>query len=449
MKIKFLGAASGIVTGSSYILTSGSGRSILVDLGMFQGTPDTEKLNYKPYDYDPRNLTGAVLTHAHLDHCGRLPIIVPLGFTGDIWMTSPTKDLTELSLFDTAKIARNDSKPILFDDDLVEKTISKFKTVDYHESFHVGDFTISMNDAGHIMGSASLEIVDNNPNSEIKKLIMSGDLGNSPEPLELATENFSQGDAVIVESTYGDRLHPKDDPRVTVQAEINEVEKSGGTLLIPAFSLERTQELLHMIMHLKNEGKISKETPIYLDSPMGEKATIIYTNYPQYFNSHIQDDLKSGSPFEFPGLSILEGRQSEELHRTSGPKVIMAGGGMMTGGRIVGHAAFYLPIPSTRLLIVGYQGEGTLGRQLLERAKNVSIDGANIEVKANITDISSMSSHADQGQLISWLKEIKNVKKLFITHGEDTSRTALAKKVTDELGITDITLPTLSQEVEL
>lgn len=416
---------------------------------MFQGLPEIEKLNYLPYDYDTSKLAGAVLTHAHLDHCGRLPIILTGGFEGDIWMTPSTRDLTEISLFDTAKIAKSDGKPVLFGKDLVEKTLSKSKTVDYHKPFEVGDFTISMRDAGHILGSASLEIEDKNPSSEIRRIIFSGDLGNSPEPLEKATETFERGDVVVIESTYGDRLHPKGDVAEVVQSEINTVETSGGTLLIPAFSLERTQELLHMIMHLKKEGKIRAQTPVFLDSPMAERMTVVYTHYPQNFNSHIHEEMKSGNPFEFPNLSLIEHRQqSEDLFDKSGPKVIIAGSGMMSGGRIVGHAANYLPIPSTRLLIVGYQGEGTLGRELMEGSKTVTIDDLPVDVKATVNNTQALSSHADQAQLMSWLKSIQNVKKVFITHGEDVSRNGLSKKISDDLGISDITLPILSQEVE-
>jgi metallo-beta-lactamase family protein len=450
VKIKFLGASSGIVTGSCYVLTSASGRSILIDLGMFQGIPDIEKLNYEPFNYDCKNLVGAVLTHAHLDHCGRLPILLPLGFNGNIWMTQATRDLTELSLFDTANIAKNNGKPILFDKKLVEKTVTRFKTVNYHTPFQIGDFTISMFNAGHILGSASLEIEDKNPDSEIKKIVFSGDLGNSPEPLEEETETFDAADVVVMESTYGDRLHPKGNPAETLQSEINKIEVSGGTLLIPTFSLERTQELLNIIMHLKKAKKVLAQTPFYLDSPMAEKATIIYTNYPKNFNSHIQDDLRNGSPFDFPNLNIVvDERQSEGLHIQSGPKVIIAGSGMMTGGRIVDHASYYLPIASTRLFIVGYQGEETLGRELLEGNKKVIIDGLEIEVKATVNDTQSLSSHADQNQLINWLKEIKDVKKIFITHGEDNSRQTLARKITENLGIKNITLPLLSQDVKL
>lgn len=449
MKIKFLGAA-GTVTGSCYVLTSGSGKSILIDLGMFQGPPEIEKLNRVPFDYDLSHLAGAVLTHAHLDHSGRLPILLSHGFRGNIWMTPPTRDLTEISLYDSAKIAKEDSRPALFNHDLAVQTVLKFETVDYRIPKQIGDFMITFRDAGHILGSASLEIVDNNPNSEIKKIVFSGDLGNSPEPLEQATELIDNSDVVVMESTYGDRIHPKGSPVEAVQTEINAIEKSGGTLLVPTFSLDRTQEMLHMIMHLKKDGKIKNETPIFMDSPMAEKATRVYVNYPKDFNSHIQNDLKIGDIFVFPGLTVI-GRSGESaaLHDNPAPKVIIAGSGMMSGGRIVAHAAYYLPIASTRLMIVGYQAVGTLGRRILNGDKTLNINGITVNVKATVSETQAMSSHADQAQLMVWLKHIKGVKKLILTHGEDEPRAILAKKITDELKIKDITLPVSNQEISI
>jgi metallo-beta-lactamase family protein len=447
MKIKFLGAA-GTVTGSSYVLTSGSGTSILIDLGMFQGTPEIEKLNYLPYDYDCRQLLGAVLTHAHLDHCGRLPILLPRGFQGKIWMTAPTRDLTEVSLLDSAKIAVQDHHKILYDKELAYKTIDRFVTEEYHEPMHIGDFKVTFHDAGHILGSAILEIEDLQPNSEIRKIIFSGDLGNTPEDLVKETEFMKDADAVVMESTYGDRLHPNEDSLTMLQNEINAVEESGGTLLLPAFALERTQELLHMIMHLKKAEKVKADTPVFMDSPMASKATMIYTDYPQLFNDHIQEDIKNGWPFEFQGLEVVDKRsQSRGIHFREGGKVIIAGSGMMSGGRIVGHAAHYLGNASNRLLIVGYQGEVTLGRELMEGKKQITIDKVRIQVKASVNTTHAMSSHADQGQLLQWLRSIQGVKKVFLTHGEDTSRAALAVKVSQELGISDVTLPVLNQEV--
>lgn len=455
MQLKFLGAA-GTVTGSSYVLTSGSDKSILIDLGMFQGPTEIESLNRESYDYDTNLLSGAVLTHAHLDHCGRLPIILKGGYSGNIWMTPPTRDLTEITLLDAAKIAKDDlprrqagGKEILYDRNLATQTILKFETVEYRTPKQIGDFMVTFRDAGHILGSAFLEITDMSPNSEIKKIVFSGDLGNTPEALEQETELVSSADAVVIESTYGDKLHPEGSPVDALTFEINEIEKTGGALLIPAFSLDRTQELMHMIMHLKKEGKVKPDTQVYMDSPMAEKATRVYVNYPKDFNPHIQNDLKIGDIFDFPGLNIISGgKESEGLHASPGPKVIIAGSGMMTGGRIVGHAGYYLPIASTRLLIVGYQGEGTLGRELFEGKKDIRIERMNVKVNATVTSIQTMSSHADQKQLMDWLAHIKNVKKVFITHGEDGPREALSKLISDKLGIRDITLPILNQEVE-
>jgi metallo-beta-lactamase family protein len=448
MKIKFLGAA-GTVTGSSYVLTSGSGRSILIDLGMFQGAEEEDRLNYQKYDYDASRLVGAVLTHAHLDHCGRLPILIPLGYKGKIYMTAATRDLTELSLLDSAKVAIQDRHKILYDKDLAYQTINRFITEDYHKTFEVGDFAVTMYDAGHILGSASLVIEDMRPDSEISKIVFSGDLGNYPEDLVHQTEFINEADAVVMESTYGDKLHPEEDAMAILQNEINSVENAGSTLLIPAFALERTQEILHMIMHLKQEGRIRKATPIILDSPMAEKATMIYIDYPQLFNEHIQEDMKErGTPFGFEGLQIIAKRnQSQGLYKKQGAKVIMAGSGMMAGGRIVGHAAHYLVDPANRLLIVGYQGEETLGRELLEGNKEVIIDDKTVPVRASVNTTHAMSSHADQGQLLNWLKQIEGVKKVFLTHGEDGPRAALAEKVKSEAEVQDVAMPHLNEEI--
>lgn len=441
--------AAGTVTGSSYILTSGSGRSILIDLGMFQGTKEIDALNYLPYTYDCSKLVGAILTHAHLDHCGRLPILLPKGYKEKIWMTSPTRDLTEISLLDSAQIAVDDKKKILYDKTLAYKTIDRFKIEEYRTEFQVGDFAVTFRDAGHILGSAILEIEDKRPDSAMKKIVFSGDLGNYPEDLVMETELIDAADIVVMESTYGDRLHPEEDSSAMLQKEINTVEASGGTLLIPSFALERTQELLHLIMHLKQEGKVKAGTPIFLDSPMAQKTTMVYGDYPQLFNAHIAEDIENGSLFEFVGLEMIEKRsQSRGLHFHEGAKVIIAGSGMMSGGRIVGHAAHYLSNPSTRLFIVGYQGEETLGRELMEGKKQIVIDGVTIEVKATVTTTHAMSSHADQQQLMDWLKHIKNVKRVVLTHGEDPSREVLSKRISEELGIQQVELPHIHEEIQ-
>lgn len=453
MKIKFLGA-SGTVTGSSYILTSDSGRAILIDLGMFQGPPEIEKLNYEKYDYDTSLLDGAVVTHAHLDHTGRLPIIMKGGFKGNIYMTPPTADLTELSLIDSAKIAKEDKTKILYNAIDVSNTVKQFVPIEYHQEMHIGSFIVKFYDAGHILGSASLEIIDKDAKSEIKKIIFSGDIGNYPAYLENATEFLHSADAVVIETTYGDRLHPKESPIDALQSEINAVEINGGTLLIPSFSLDRAQELLHIIMHLKKEGKVLSETPVILDSPMAEKATKIYVDYPKLFNQHIQSEYKIGDMFDFPGLEVTKDwRESQRIHNRQEAKVIIAGAGMMTGGRIVGHAMHYLPFDSTRLMIVGYQGEGSLGRELLNGKTEVVIKGQKILVNGHVTDTQGLSSHADQSQLMEWVKSIKGIKKLVLTHGDDHSRIGFKEKVLNDtsfsLTTNDVILPKLDEEITL
>jgi metallo-beta-lactamase family protein len=370
------------------------------------------------------------------------------GFKGNIYMTPPTRDLTELSLLDSAKIAKEDKTQVLYTTADVLNLVKQFVTVEYHKEIHIGDFVVTFYDAGHILGSASLEIIDKNPSSDIRKIIFSADIGNYPAYLGDATEFIKSGDAVVIETTYGDRLHPVESPIDALQAEINAVEVSGGTLLIPSFSLDRAQELLHMIMHLKKEGKVLKGTPVILDSPMAEKATKIYVDYPKYFNPHIEAEYKLGEMFDFDGLEVTKDwRQSQALHTRPEAKVIIAGAGMMTGGRIVGHAMYYLPISSTRLMIVGYQGEGSLGRELLNGKTEVIIKGVKTLVNGSIHDTQGLSSHADQKQLMEWLKSIKGIKKLFLTHGDDHSRIGFQEKVKEELKINDVILPKLGDEI--
>lgn len=446
MKIKFLGAA-GTVTGSCYVLTSNSGQSIMIDCGMFQGTSDLEKLNFSRLDTDCSVISGMVLTHAHLDHCGRLPTLLPQGFKREFWMTPPTRDLSELSLLDSAKIGKEDNKQ-LYDKSLVNRVVELFRTVEYEKSFSIGCFEIVMRDAGHILGSASLEIVDQSNKAEISKIVFSGDLGNTPQDLIEATEPIAMADHVVMESTYGDSTHPDDDPSELIQKEIATIEITGGTLLIPAFSIERSQELLHRISHLKQSGKIRSETQVFFDSPMGVKATVIFEKYHQYYNDELKRDFLKINPFDFPGLKVVENREDgRDLAANNAPKVIISGSGMMTGGRILNHAIRYLPMNSTRLLIVGYQGEGTLGRAILEGQRQVNIERNPVTVRASVNQTQAMSSHADQPRLLNWLKNIQGVKKVFLTHGENGPRTALAEKIKSDLGVTDVSMPNLNEQV--
>lgn len=444
-KITFLGAA-GEVTGSSYLVTAENDTQVLVDLGMFQGPKAIADLNYQPLQFNPANIKGVVLTHAHLDHCGRLPMLVYGGFLGKIYMTAPTFALIEVILNDAAKVAQEKvDLPPLYGLDEVHKVLSMVEIVAYEKEVVFGTFAVTFKDAGHILGSASIEIIDRGDN---KKAVFSGDLGNTPEDIIKPTVFSTSADIVVMETTYGDKVHPAENPTQILQEEINKIEEESGVLLIPAFSLERTQELLHKINHLKRDGKINKDTPVFMDSPMGIRATEIFKQFKDFYNEELQ--AHTDDPFSFEGLAVtIEARDSKEIIRAMEPKVIIAGSGMMSGGRILHHASNYLSKPTTRLLFVGYQAEETLGRKILGGARNVVISDRNVTVRAAIREIKTMSSHADQNKLLDWLGHIKGVKKVFLTHGDTEQRAAFLAKAKEKTGIQDVILPLNGQEFEV
>jgi len=444
MKIKFHGAA-GTVTGSCYELTPDSGAPVLIDFGMFQGPEKIDSLNREPLQFDPSSLDGVVLTHAHLDHCGRLPLLVKNGFSGPVYMTPATRTLVELVLYDSARIAeRNEeSATPLYAVADVERLLGLVRSIPYHQSFSFRSFVCEFYDAGHILGSASVLVRDKSG----KSVAFSGDLGNSPQDIEKPTEPIKSANVAILESTYGDKAHPKTDAKDALKREIQLVEKSDGALLIPAFSLERTQVLLHYIDHLKKAGEVARETPVYLDSPMGSAATDIYRKFSNLYSSTLSKHSRNDDPFDFPGLTVTENSNaSKRIKNKKGVKVIIAGSGMMSGGRILNHAIDFLPRGDTRLVIVGYQAEGTIGRQLLEGTGSVQIYGKTVSVAAKVTEITSMSAHADKPKLLSWAKAVHGVKTIFLTHGEDVQRSTLADMLRKESAATEIYAPKLYEE---
>ncbi len=444
VKIDFLGAA-GTVTGSSYLVTSENGSRILVDLGLFQESGWVTEFNFEPLPFDATTLDGVLLTHAHLDHCGRLPLLAKAGFTGNIYATAATKDITTLSLIDAAGLAEDEKDhPPLFTIDDVEKIAPHIIPVVYDREFSVGNFLVTYHDAGHILGSSSISVTEKKTNTTI---IFSGDLGNTPEDLIKPTEFFDSAQAVVMESTYGDGEHIKEDAMAMLQQEINTIESTNGVLLIPAFSIERSQEILHRIGVLKREGKVLNATPVFLDSPMAIEVTQIFEKYPNLYNKEM---TKEKHPFTFENLTLTKTvEESKNILTVDGPKVIIAGSGMMSGGRILHHLDNYISNPSTRILFVGYQAEHTLGRFVLNGAKEIRLYYHQVPVAATISKISSLSSHADQPKLLDWLKEIKDVKKVFITHGEDMQRTALKEQIQKKLGLQDVFLPEKGETYEV
>lgn len=410
---------------------------------MYQGSSETVQLNWNPLDPFVKDISAVLLTHAHLDHGGRLPLLTQAGFSGPIYMTAPTKMLLTLTLNDALKISEqeNPDKPFFSRSD-VDAVLAQATIINYHQPFTVEGVSATYYDAGHILGSASIELVDAD-----KRIVFSGDIGNYPEELMRPSEFMTRADVVVMESTYGDKDHPKEPTDDVIATEINTLQETGGTLLIPAFSLERTQVLLHKLDHLKREKKISSGMPVYLDSPMGRSATAIYKKFVEYFNKEIQQHELKDDPFDFPGLQVIERPQdSKHIHMVEGPKVIIAGSGMMTGGRIVGHAKYYLSKENTRVLIIGYQGEETMGRELVEGATETVIDGVTVPVHAHISTLHSMSAHADQTKLLQWLQNIQGVKKVFLTHGDPVPRQALKDKIMKDLAIADVITPALEEE---
>ncbi len=434
MRLECLGAV-GEVTGSSYLVTSSAGHQILIDCGIFQGSKENEFLNYGEFNFDPKKLGGVILTHAHLDHSGRLPALVRSGYTGSIYMTPPTADLASLILRDQIKVQQRREKSFYSPRDLV-KTLNQIVSVPYNQAVEVSDYLVNFRNAGHILGSASIEIREKG--SRWPTTVFSGDIGNDSKG------EIKNADIVVMESTYGDRNHQMDDPKEVIRDEINRIEKQNrGTLLIPAFSVDRTQTLLSIICDLKKSGQIDRKTPVFLDSPMGILATNIYR---RYLNGCSTDENGGkNDPYRFEGLVPTYHHKASEGIPRNRKKVVIAGSGMMEGGRIRRHAADYLPDKDSRILFVGYAAEDTLGRDIIEGAKEVLVDERIVQVNASVGVTGSLSSHADQTGLLDWLHYLNQdnpagVREVLLVHGGETQRKTLADRIGEELCI-NVTLP--------
>lgn len=441
--LKFLGAA-GNVTGSSYLLTGEQNTTLLIDLGMFQEAETAEVFNIQPLNFDVSTLDGVLLTHGHLDHCGRLPLLAIENYKGKIYATEPTIEIATLNMLDSAEISQKDrNSAVLYTEDDVNEILSKIQIVKYDQPFSVGEFSIILRNAGHILGSASIEVRDH----QGKVIVFSGDLGNTPQDLIPPTQQISKANVVVMESTYGDTSHPNENIYDVFTKEVAEIEKNNGVLLIPAFSIERAQEIVHILGHLTQQNKIKHTTTIFLDSPMAIKVTEIFKNYPELYNQELAQDLQ---PFEFDNLVYTNSfEESKDILKADDPKIIIAGSGMLSGGRILHHLKHYISLSTTRLLIVGYQAEDTLGREILNGAKEITIDDKVIRIQSTVTETKSLSSHADAPKLLNWLKHIQGVTQVFLTHGEDPGRSSLAELIKSEIGISNVVLPLKDQVCEL
>ena len=456
MKLTFYGGVQQ-VTGSNYLLEH-DGLKIIVDCGLFQGSRFAETLNYAPFAYDPKEIDFVFLIYSHADHSGRIPKLYKDGFRGKIFATKPTLDLTAIALDDNIGLikdeARKDGHAPLFDSGDLHQTFLLAQGVEYQEEINLGGgVTAIFHDAGHILGSAIIEINWKDNAGKLKSLYFSGDLGNYPVPLLKHYDMPNEADYIVMESTYGDRLHSNIANRKEVlRQEIDKTIKRGGTVIIPSFAIERTQELLYELNELV-EHKQLPQVPVFLDSPLAIKLTKVYKNYESYFNKKVIHEIRAGDDiFNFPGLKMTYSSQdSKAIDNVHGPKIIIAGSGMSLGGRIVFHEIRYLPDPNSSILFVGYQVENSPGRQILDGKKDIKLLGQHFLVNCNVKHINGYSAHADQGMLMDWVakaKEDGKLKKVFITHGEYHSSSILAQKIKDDLAI-DSSVPAPGESVEL
>ena len=432
----------GTVTGANFLLTTPQSK-ILVDCGMFQGQKMCDDKNSAPFPYDVSTIDALIVTHAHMDHIGRIPKLVKDGFKGKIYSTLQTKELAEVMLPDAAHILGEEAKkcgmpPAYLPED-VTPVFNQWETIPYYTNRAIGDVGIYFKDAGHVLGSAFVECT----HESFGKLVFSGDLGNSPSPILRDTDMITDANYLLIESVYGDRLHePVHDRRAILENIIESTIAKRGTLLIPAFSLERTQAVLFDINVLVEERRIPR-IPVFLDAPLAIKVTDVYRRSTDLFNKETQEIISGGDDiFSFEGLKLVTTQDaSRSIHATGGPKIIIAGSGMSHGGRIIGHEQHYLSDAASTILIVGYQSPGSLGRELQEGAGSVVIHGEKIPVRARIETLNAYSGHRDLHGLLEFVSTSSlTLKKVFVAMGEPKSAQFLTQRMRDFLGI-DATAP--------
>lgn len=442
--ITFLGAAE-TVTGSRHLLTLND-KKILVDCGLFQGGEDLRQRNWQQFPIDPAEIDAIVVTHAHLDHIGYLPKIVKLGYRGPIYATSATIQLARISLPDSGRIQEEDARfankhrftkhdpalPLYTEQDAYE-ALKQMRPVHYFEFTSLpGGAQFQFLPAGHILGSAYAEIYFENG----ERILMSGDLGRYNTPIIKDPTEVSFSEYLVLESTYGDRLHVTEDPEAKLEAIIKDAIQNGSVVLIPSFAIGRTQELLYHI-HALQDRKAIPRIPIFVDSPMANSSTLVYGGAVDEFDKEMKIELSEGhTPLKPDYVEFIrDSNQSKALNSRSGPMMIIAGSGMCTGGRIVHHLRHRLDDPSTVVLFAGYQAEGTLGRKLIDREPEVRIHGVEVPMRARIEALGSLSAHADYSEILKWLEGFKTPpKETFIVHGEPPAQASLKEKIEAKFG---------------
>ncbi|MEK7669333.1 MAG: MBL fold metallo-hydrolase [Patescibacteria group bacterium] len=474
-KLIFYGGV-GTTTGANIMLQFND-KKILVDCGLLQGAKFAEDKNFEPFKYNPAEVDFLLITHAHMDHIGKMPKLVRDGFKGKIFSTLETMELASPMLRDALKVMQIKHKGrVLFEENDIQNTLALWQGKKYGERMELFEnCSLIMQDAGHILGSAIIN-VSCGAGEEKRMIAFTGDLGNSPSPLLPDTESPKGVDYIVMESVYGNRNHEsKEERRKKLKEVILNGIKKGGTMVIPAFSIERTQVLLYEINNMIEDKEIP-QIPVFVDSPLALKVTDIYKKYQKDFKASIQQEIKSGDDiFDFPGLHIV-GRASEsaEIEKIAGAKIILAGSGMSEGGRVVSHEARFLPDPNATIILVGYQSVGSLGRAIADGVKEVFIDTdgnakngkEKVKVRATIENITGYSSHKDSEHLLEFVEKVnennapqpplilrggeekKGLKRVFVIMGEPKSSLFLTQRIRDYLDV-DAVYPEEGKEYDL
>lgn len=456
--LSFLGAC-GTVTGSKFLLEAGS-RRVLVDCGIFQGSSELKQKNWAAPSFDPRRLDAVVLTHGHIDHTGYVPRLAKLGYSGPVYVTPPTAGLLEYLWPDAAHLHEEDAryanrrgysrhKPALpfFDEKESRAALRLLRPIEFGRRTALGDgLGFTFRRVGHILGAAFVE-VEAGPT----RIVFSGDVGQKHVPILKDPERPEAADYVVLESTYGDRLHPAGSPEAELGRVVAETSARRGVLLIPSFAIGRAQDVLYHLRSLQRAGTIPADLPIYLDSPMAASAVDLYCRTLSEHDLEMAALRDKGlCPIEGPSVHVVRDRvESQALNGRGGPMVIVSASGMLSGGRILHHLKRRLPDATTTLLFVGFQAAGSLGRRILEGARDVRIHGESVTVRADVRQVPALSAHADQDGLVEWVGALrKPPRAVFLVHGEPKSRDALSAALRSKYGWT-VARPEEGEAVEL
>jgi len=459
-KITFLGAA-GCVTGSKYLVEAG-GKRLLVDCGLFQGNKELRLRNWDRLPEDPATFDWVLLTHAHLDHTGYLPRLVRDGFHRPIFSNAATRELCAILLPDSARLQQEDaehaaakgyskhSPPLpLYTEEEVQAVLQHFQEIPRSGSFTISpQFSVRPHDAGHILGSSSLELTITE-NGKSLVVLFSGDVGRYDQPILKNPEPPPRADFLLCESTYGDRDHPTDSPSDALADVINRVAKRGGVIVIPAFAVGRTQTLMYVLRQLEDAQRIPT-LPVYIDSPMAISVTDLYLRHHEDHSLEFTREESSGDPLDAHRVHMTRTvEESRQISEVNSPCIILSASGMATGGRVLHHLARRLPDSRNAVVLAGFQAEGTRGRALLEGAKTLRIHGEDVPVKAEVIELGQFSAHADRGEILRWLAGMPAPpRQTFLVHGEPAAAGALQATIQSKLGWR-VALPTYLQSVEL